>query len=87
MKVKYDNGTTEYGHGVSIGLNADEVAIVIDEYIKSKKIEVYGPRTITVNWEKILNGRVYVDPMGWVKALYPPQLNVACPSCRYRGIV
>lgn len=66
MKVKYGNGKTEYGPGVDIILTGDEVARAIDAYLVSHQIYVDGPRTIRVNDDGILSGRVYVDPSGAV---------------------
>jgi len=66
MKVKYGNGTTEYGPGVDINLSGAEVATAIDAYLVALNIYVIGPRTITVNGCLLDSGRVYVDPSGFV---------------------
>lgn len=66
MNVKYGNGTTEYGPGVSVDLDGVEVATAIDAYLVAHGIHVAGPRTITVNGELCKVGRVYVDPSGFV---------------------
>ncbi len=66
MNIKYGNGTTEYGPGVSIELDGNEVATAIDAYLVSHNIYVSGPRTITVNGELCEDGHVYVDPSGFV---------------------
>ena len=66
MDVRYGEGKTEYGPGVSIDLDGSEVAIAIDAYLVSHNIFVGGPRTITVNGELCDTGRVYVDPSGFV---------------------
>ncbi len=66
MEVKYGNGKTEYGPGVSITLTGDEVAIAIDAYLVAHRIYVGGPRTITVNGGLCEGGHVYVDPSGKV---------------------
>ena len=66
MKIEYGKGITEYGPGVDINLSGDEVAIAIDAYLVSHQVYVNGPRTITVNGELIQQGKVYVDPSGFV---------------------
>lgn len=66
MNVKYGDGTTEYGSGVSIELSGVEAATAIDAYLVAHGIHVSGPRTITVNGELCESGRVYVDPSGYV---------------------
>lgn len=66
MKIDYGSGTTEYGPGVLIQLERDEIATAIDAYLVSHKVHVSGPRTITVNGKLINEGEVYVDPSGFV---------------------
>ena len=66
MEVKYGNGKTEYGLGVDIRLTGDEVAVAIEAYLVSHGVCVRGPRTISVNGELCEDGRVYVDPAGFV---------------------
>lgn len=66
MEIKKGSGTTEYGPGVEIKLNGDEVATAIDAYLIAHRVYVSGPRTITVNGELCESGRVYVDPSGYV---------------------
>ena len=66
MDVKHGKGTTEYGPGVDIDLSGDEVAIAIDAYLVAHGVDVFGPRTITVNGELIDVCNVYVDPSGFV---------------------
>jgi hypothetical protein len=68
MKVTYGLGKTEYGPGVSIELDGDEVATAIDAYLVAHGIHVSGARTITVNGELCEHGRAYVDPSGFVIA-------------------
>lgn len=68
MEIKFGEGKTEYGPGVSIELSGDEVAIAIDAYLVAHGIHVSGARTITVNGELCGRGRVYVDPSGSVIA-------------------
>lgn len=66
MKVEYGNSQTEYGPGVSITLEGDEVARAIDAYLVAHGVVVRGPRTISVNDELVEVGGVYVDPSGFV---------------------
>lgn len=66
MKVKRGEGRTEYGPGVSIELTGDEVATAIFAYLVARRVHVDGPRTVTVNGELCEDGRVCVDPEGFV---------------------
>lgn len=66
MQVKYGNGTTQFGPGVSIELNGDEVATAIDAWLVAQGVRVSGPRTVTVNGDLCATGHVYVDPSGFV---------------------
>ena len=66
MIVKYGEGRSGYGPGVSIELTGVEVAIAIDAYLVARRIHYSGSRTITVNGELCKEGRVYVDPDGFV---------------------
>lgn len=66
MEVKYGEGQTKFGPGVSIELTGDEVAVAISAYLVAHDVHVSGPRTITVNGELCETGRVYVDPSGAV---------------------
>lgn len=66
MIVKYGEGRSEYGPGVSIELTGDEVATAIAAYLVAHNIHVDGPRTITVNAALCESGQVYVDPCGFV---------------------
>lgn len=65
MNIKYGNGTTKYGPGVSIDLDGCEVVIAISDYLVAHGVHVDGPRTITVNGELCKFGKVYVDPSGF----------------------
>lgn len=66
MEIEYGKGSTEYGPGVQINLTGDEVAVAIHEYLKSKCVDIVGPRTIRVNGNLCESGAVYVDPSGFV---------------------
>jgi hypothetical protein len=66
MNVKYGNGKTEYGPGVQIDLDENEIAIAIDAYLVAHNIRIIGARTIKVNDELIESGKIYVDPSGYV---------------------
>jgi len=66
MNIRYGDGPTQFGPGVSIELDGDEVAIAIDAYLVAHNVHVFGPRTITVNGELCQEGEIYVDPSGFV---------------------
>lgn len=68
MEVKYGEGQTEWGPGVSIELTGDEVAIAISAWLVAHGVHVRGPRTVTVNGALCREGHVYVDPSGFVVA-------------------
>lgn len=68
MEVRYGEGVTEFGPGVSIEMTGDEIATAIDAYLVAHGIHVSGARTVTVNGELCDDGRVYVDPSGAVIA-------------------
>lgn len=66
MQVKYGDGKTEFGPGVSIEMTGDEVATAVDAWLVAHGIHVSGPRTVTINGVLCDNGLVYVDPSGAV---------------------
>lgn len=68
MNVKYGDGTTEFGPGVTIELTGAEVAVAIDAWLVAHQVYVVGPRTITVNGGLCEEGEIYVDPSGRVIA-------------------
>lgn len=68
MNVKFGDGPTEFGPGVSIEITGEEVATAIDAWLVAHGVHVRGPRTITVNGELCEAGEVYVDPSGFVVA-------------------
>ena len=68
MNVEYGKGKTAFGPGVAINLTGDEVAMAIDTYLTAHSVHVRGSRTIYVNGELCEDGRVYVDPSGYVVA-------------------
>lgn len=68
MNIKYGDGTTEFGPGVTIELTGDEVAVAIDAWLVAHGVHVSGPRTITVNGQLCEEGEIYVDPSGRVIA-------------------
>jgi hypothetical protein len=66
MDINYGNGKTKYGPGVSINLDASEVATAILAYLIAHDVYIDGPRTITVNGDLCKTGHIYVDPVGFV---------------------
>lgn len=68
MEVRYGDGETEFGPGVSIELTGDEVATAIDAYLVAHGVYVGGSRTVRVNGDLCKAGRIYVDPSGYVVA-------------------
>jgi hypothetical protein len=66
MEVRYGNGTTKFGPGVSIDLTGEEVARAISAYLVAMGVSIRGARTISVNGELCQTGHVYVDPEGFV---------------------
>ena len=66
MTIHHGNSPSQYGPGVSIELDGDEVATAIDAYLVAHGVHVSGARTITVNDELCRYGEVYVDPSGFV---------------------
>jgi len=66
METKHGEVKSKYGPGVSIDMDGEEVATAIDAYLVAHGVYVNGPRTITVNGCMIYDGRVYVDPSGFV---------------------
>ena len=66
MRIKHGEGRSEYGPGVIIELTGEEVATAIASYLVARRVHYSGPRTITVNGELCEEGRVYVDPSGFV---------------------
>jgi hypothetical protein len=68
LKVVFGAGTTEYGPGVDIELDGNDVARAIFAYLTAHDIHIEGARTVTVNGELCKRGEVYVDPSGKVIA-------------------
>lgn len=66
MNVQLGKGMTEYGPGVEITLNGDELALAITAYLSDNGIMIRGPRTVTVNGQHCAEAMVYVDPSGTV---------------------
>ena len=66
MKIRYEKGKTEYGPGVGILLDGNEVATAIYSYLVAHGVGVHGPQTITVNGDLCEEGRIHVDPSGFV---------------------
>ena len=68
MNIRYGDGKTEYGPGVSIDLTGEEVATAIAAFLVAHGVYVSGARTITVNGDLCDEGHVYVDPGAFVVA-------------------
>lgn len=68
MKVEFGSGKTEYGPGVSIELDGDEIAEAIGLWLHAQRCHVVGPRTISIQGVLSRDARasVYVDPSGFV---------------------
>lgn len=66
MQVKYGEGKTVYGPGVSIEMSGDELALAVMTWLMAQDVHVFGARTVTVNGELCERSRVYVDPSGFV---------------------
>ncbi len=65
MDIRHGDGKTEYGPGVLIELDGNELAVAIDAYLVAHRIHVNGPRTTTVNGALCAHASVYVDPSGF----------------------
>lgn len=74
MHVQFGQGSTEYGPGVDIVLDENEVASAILAYLVAHEIYVRGPLTVITQQgqpkpgTQVLPIRVYVDPSGCVVA-------------------
>ncbi len=66
MKIKFGPGKSEFGPGVLITLNGDEVVMAIDHWLHAQGFYVNGPRTVRVGGVLGQKGSVYVDPSGHV---------------------
>lgn len=85
MDVRYGQGRTEFGPGVSITLTGNEVATAIDAFLVAHGVHVGGARTITVNGDLCEIGHVYVDPSGFVVAR-GERLSGRGPSTAAKGV-
>ena len=54
------------GTGVEILLTGEEVATAIESYLVARGVVIRGARTIRVNGDLCADGRIYVDPAGFV---------------------
>lgn len=68
MTIKHGKGTTQYGPGVEITLDANELALAIYAYLTARDTHISGARTILID-DSLVGDReikVYVDPSGKV---------------------
>jgi hypothetical protein len=68
LEVRYGEGKTEFGPGVTIEFPGADVVEAITDWLTSKGVTMTGPRSIKVNGERCRIGRIYVDPSGEVVA-------------------
>lgn len=68
MDIKYGNGSSQYGPGVSVEMTGDELAMAVDAWLESQGLLIAGPRTVRVNGARCESAHVYVDPSGAVLA-------------------
>jgi hypothetical protein len=61
-----EHAHSRWGKSVSIEMTGEDVALAISAYLVSHNIHISGPRTITVNGMLIENGRVSIDPSGFL---------------------
>lgn len=66
MRIDFGKGPTEYGPGVDITIDGDELAHAVMLYLYSRGVYVFGPRTVMVNGQLCEGASVYVDPSGSV---------------------
>jgi len=67
MEIKFGNGKTEFGPGVLIKLDGNEIATAIHAYLMAHSV-VIDAATILVNDDFCQQGQIYVDPSGRVIA-------------------
>ena len=69
MEISYGNGKTEFGPGVSIKLDGDELTKAINAWLAWEGVYIDGPRTISINdGQKCEDAEIYVDPSGVVQS-------------------
>ena len=66
MVIRHGKKLSQYGPGVRIQLSGVEVAMAIDAWLVAHGVHVSGSRTIRVNGDLCMSGRVFVDPSGYV---------------------
>lgn len=61
-----EHAPSRWGKSVSVEMTGSEVALAIMAYLVAHDIHISGPKTITVNGSLIENGRVFIDPSGFL---------------------
>lgn len=77
MEIKYGNGQTKAGPGVSITLDGNDVAMAIDLWLQMNGVDAHGPRTIRINNTicRDVEAHVYVDASGYVIDMNEKRFN------------
>jgi hypothetical protein len=67
MKIAFGEYDSQFGSGVSVTLNGNELATAVMNYLEAEcGLGLSGPRTVKVNGELCDVARVFVDPLGSV---------------------
>jgi len=66
MRIRFGEGKTQHGPGISIDLGGEEIVTAIFAYLVAHDIYIDGPRTVKINDELCKYGHIYVDPAGFI---------------------
>ena len=66
IEIKRGESTIEYGPGIGIYIDGEDVARAIVAYLVAHGIHVSGPCSVKVGGQLCGFGEVYVDPSGFV---------------------